>query len=262
MAAEPAVCVGVCGFCRPQAELFTQFRALEVQQTFYWPPQLKTAERWRRTAPPDFVFTLKAFQAITHRHNERTYRKTKFSKAELEKCGGFGDTAVVRAAWETTRKLAEAVEAAFVVFQCPPSFAATDETVTNAGNFFEWAKRGKLKFAWEPRHSSWTDDLIAEMCWKFDLVHTVDPLERESAWGEPHYYRLHGKRLGHYRYGYNYPYSNAELLELKQRIGLRPTYCMFNNIQMAVDAGRFERLLQGDITPGHHHRPTCRRAGA
>jgi uncharacterized protein YecE (DUF72 family) len=262
MTAEPAVCVGVCGFCRRQAELFTQFRTLELQQTFYWPPQLKTAERWRRSAPSDFVFTLKAFQAITHPYNERTYRKAKFSKAELEQCGGFRDTPVIRAAWETTRTLAEAVEASFVLFQCPPSMVATEESVSNASHFFDWAKRGKLKFAWEPRHASWTDELIAEMCWKFDLVHTVDPLERASVWGEPHYYRLHGKTLGHYRYGYNYPYSDAELREIKRRVGPGPAYCMFNNMQMAVDAERFERLLQEDMKPGHQHLTDCRRASA
>src|SRR5689334_359445 len=74
-----SVRIGVCGFCLPQSELFRRFKLLEVQQTFYWPPQLKTVERWRRTAPEDFEFTLKAFQAITHTHNYRTYRKARFS---------------------------------------------------------------------------------------------------------------------------------------------------------------------------------------
>src|SRR6187401_1571536 len=119
--------IGVCGFCLAQAELFRRFDLLEVQQTFYWPPQLKTVERWRRTAPSDFEFTLKAFQAIMHRYNQRTYRKVRFAADELAQCGGFCDTQVVRDAWELTHTLADALAATFVVFQCPPSFAVTEE---------------------------------------------------------------------------------------------------------------------------------------
>jgi len=249
MKRESAIQLGVCGFCLPQAQLFEHFCALEVQQTFYWPPQLKTVERWRRTAPPDFEFTVKAFQAITHTYNHRTYRKAKFSEAELAQCGGFCDTPVVRAAWETTRLIADALAATFVVFQCPPSLEATDDNVRHARSFFRWAERGSLRFAWEPRHETWTDDLIAELCRELQLIHAVDPLERQSVSGEPRYYRLHGKSLGHYRYGYNYPYSDAELLELKRRCEAGPTYCMFNNMQMAKDTERFARLCEQELSP-------------
>jgi uncharacterized protein YecE (DUF72 family) len=239
---------GVCGFCLPQARLFSSFKCLEVQQTFYWPPKLQTVERWRRMAPTEFEFTLKAFQAITHSYNHRTYRKVRFSLDELTQCGGFRDTQVVRSAWELTRSLAAALESEYIVFQCPPSFAATDETVRDVRAFFGWATRGKLRFAWEPRHSTWTRDLISSLCCELDLIHTVDPFEQESVWGEPRYYRLHGKSLGSYRYDYDYRYSDAELATLAQRLADAPSYCMFNNKQMAVDAERFERLLAGEAS--------------
>ncbi len=235
--------IGVCGFCLPQTQLFSTFGCLEVQQTFYWPPQLKTVERWRRTAPADFEFTLKAFQAITHSYNHRTYRKVRFNPDELAQCGGFRDTAVVRSAWELTRSLAVALDSEFVVFQCPPSFAATDETIRSVRAFFSWATRGKLRFAWEPRHATWTVELITSLCRELDLIHTVDPFEQESVWGEPRYYRLHGRALGGYRYDYDYRYSDAELASLEQRFANASAYCMFNNKQMAADAERFERLL-------------------
>src|SRR3954471_4566829 len=134
--------IGVCGFCVSQSELFRRFNLLEVQQTFYWPPQLKTVERWRRTALTDFEFTLKAFQAITHPYNNRTYRKAKFSADELAQCGEFCDTPVVRGAWETTRVLARALEATIVVFQCPPSLDANENNIGQLRRFFEWAERG------------------------------------------------------------------------------------------------------------------------
>jgi uncharacterized protein YecE (DUF72 family) len=240
---------GVCGFCLPQQELFHRFRVMEVQQTFYWPPQLKTVERWRRTAPEDFEFTLKAFQAITHTFNRRTYRKTKFSQDELMQCGAFRDTPIVRAAWNLTRLLAVALESTLVVFQCPPSLKATDENVRRLRQFFHWASRGKLRFGWEPRHDTWSPQLIAELCRELDLIHVVDPFERQSFYGSPNYYRLHGKAIGGYRYDFNHPYSDEELQELLARCDGAPSYCMFNNIQMATDATKFQNLASAEVAP-------------
>jgi uncharacterized protein YecE (DUF72 family) len=245
--------IGVCGFCLPQAELFRKLKLLEVQQTFYWPPQLKTVERWRRTAPPDFEFTLKAFQAITHTYNHRTYRKVRFSADELAQCGGFRDTRVVRDAWELTHTLAEALSATIVVFQCPPSFAATEENVGHLKRFFHWASRGQLRFAWEPRHSTWTPAIVGELCRELDLIHTVDPFEQESVFGEPRYFRLHGTAVGGFRYEYDHPYSEVELRKLEQLCERASTYCLFNNKQMPADAGRFIEIAQPAAVASHRN---------
>lgn len=66
--------VGTCGFPEAQARLFRDFGILEVQRTFYRPPRVTTAERWRREAPTGFVFTLKAWQLVTHEASSPTYR--------------------------------------------------------------------------------------------------------------------------------------------------------------------------------------------
>ena len=69
--------VGTCGFAEAQQRLFRDFTVLEVQQTFYQPPRVSTAQRWRSTAPNDFIFTLKAWQLITHEATSPTYRRLK-----------------------------------------------------------------------------------------------------------------------------------------------------------------------------------------
>jgi uncharacterized protein YecE (DUF72 family) len=233
---------GVCGFCRPQAELFQRFKLLEVQQTFYRPPQRKTVERWRAIAPDDFEFTLKAYQTITHAGESPTYRKARLSADQRAQCGGFCDTPIVREGWQVTRELAAALEATFVVFQCPPRFDATEANVAHLRQFVHWAQRDKLRFAWEPRHKTWTSELIRALCQELDLVHAVDPLEQPSIWGELRYYRLHGTLLGDFRYDYGHPYTDAELREIHRRCLPGPTYCLFNNKQMVEDATRFEQL--------------------
>lgn len=234
---------GVCGFCLAQSQVFRRFKLMEIQQTFYWPPQLKTVERWRRDAPADFEFTLKAFQAITHVGTSPTYRKAKLSFDDRQLCGNFADNEVVRNAWATTLKLAEALQATIAVFQCPPSFAAVNENISQMRQFFHWAPRGKLLFAWEPRHESWSDKLIGEICRELDLIPTGDPLQREiPTVGNPRYFRLHGAHLGRFTYRYDHPYTEQELIEVL-RLCMRGTvYCMFNNKQMADDATRFASL--------------------
>lgn len=238
---------GVCGFCLPQAEVFRRFRLMETQQTFYWPPQVKTAERWRAAAPPDFEFTVKAFQAITHPGTSPTYRRTRFSDAERAACGHFQDTPTVRDAWQKTLAIAEALESKIAVFQCPPRFDASDANVLQLRRFFQWAPRGRLRFAWEPRHETWTARLIAELCQELDLLHAVDPLEQPSHFGTPRYYRLHGKPLGRFRYEYNYVYSDEQLREIRERCLPGPTYCLFNNIPMATDVERFCQMVDQSI---------------
>jgi uncharacterized protein YecE (DUF72 family) len=184
--------IGVCGICLSQAELFRRFALMEDQQTFYWPPQLKTVERWRRDAPADFEFTLKAFQATTHPAFSPTYRRARFSAAQKRDCGNFRNTQVVRDAWATTLSLANVLEATIAVFQCPPKFNATEEYIAQLRRFFHWAPRGSLRFAWESRHVTWTDELITDLCSELDLIQAGDPLERASLVGSPQYFRLYG----------------------------------------------------------------------
>lgn len=234
--------MGVCGFCVPQTELFRRFRLLEVQQTFYKPPQRKTVQRWRQLASEGFEFTLKAYQVITHAGYSPTYRKTKLTAQQLKECGGFCDSPLVREAWETTRILAADLAATYVVFQCPPKFDASPKNVAQLRGFFHTAMRDSLRFVWEPRHATWTPNLIESLCHELDLIHAVDPLESTSVFGTPRYFRLHGKALGQYRYDYDHPYSEAELDLIYRSCSEVSTYCLFNNKQMATDAERFERL--------------------
>jgi uncharacterized protein YecE (DUF72 family) len=138
--------------------------------------------------------------------------------------------------------LAADLAATVVVFQCPPRFDASEPNISQVRRFFNWAARGRLRLAWEPRHVTWTAELVTSLCRELDLIHAVDPLESPSAYGTPRYFRLHGKSLGGFRYDYDYPYSDAELELIDQKCRGADTYCLFNNMQMAVDAERFERI--------------------
>ena len=89
-------------------------------------------------------------------------------------------------------------------------------------------------FAWEPR-GGWSEERIESLCQELDLVHCVDPSEREALFGKIGYFRLHGGP------GYRHSYSDEELEQIKERV--KGGYLLFNNITMYDDALRFMKLL-------------------
>lgn len=233
--------IGCCGFRLSQAEYVKRFSAVEVQQTFYQPPQVKTLERWRADAPPDFEFTLKAWQLITHEARSPTYRRLKreLTETEKEEAGSFRPTAIVQAAWEVTLACAEALKATRVLFQCPSSFTPTSEHVRNLREFFTRIKRPRnLSCLWEPR-GNWPAQLISELCRELDLTHVVDPYAARTLTPERCYYRLHG------RTGWRYQYEDDELSELITMLPPKGvSYVFFNNVRMLDDATRFQQLAR------------------
>ena len=233
------ISIGCCGFAKAQAEYYRHLQAIEIQKTFYQLPRLKTAQRWREEAPEGFEFTLKAWQLITHHPRSPTYRRLRMEipEEERDRYGFFQPTDEVFQAWEKTKRIAEALRARIVVFQCPASFAPSDEHKDNMRFFFGEIERGDLTFAWEPR-GEWGDEEIKELCRQLDLVHCVDPFQRRPVYGDFAYFRLHG--IG----GYRYRYTDEDLTRLLEWCRqFDRVYCFFNNVSMWESALRFRQLL-------------------
>jgi uncharacterized protein YecE (DUF72 family) len=230
--------VGCCGFPGAQKKYYELFKVIEIQQTFYQLPEIKTAEKWRTAAPPGFEFTMKAWQLITHLPSSPTYRRLRdrVDPGKAERYGGFRATAEVLDAWKRTAAFARTLGASIIVFQCPASFRPLEHNVNNMEAFFKAIDRAGFIFAWEPR-GAWPDDLVVSLCEELGLIHCVDPFKNEALLGDMDYFRLHG--VG----GYQYTYRDDELKELKKKTGGKPAYVMFNNSTMKEDALRFINLL-------------------
>jgi uncharacterized protein YecE (DUF72 family) len=241
--------VGCCGWPVARARYVAELDLVEVQQSFYNLPRLATGQRWRAEVPAGFEFVLKAPQLITHDPTSPTYRRLRrpLSAPERARYGAFRPTPEVHAVWQATLELARALGSALVLFQCPPSFTPTSEHVRHLTRFFETIDRGGLRLAWEPR-GDWPPAQVRALCRRLDLIHAVDPFQRASVWGEPAYYRLHGRGGPHYRY------SDADLADLRVRVGPGPAWVLFNNTAMWDDARRFRRLVAG----GHERNPPGR----
>ena len=204
--------VGCCGFPRAHNKYFRAFRVIEVQQTFYQPPVLKTAERWRSEAPSDFEFTLKAWQLITHESKSPTYRRLRlpWSEKKLSQCGSFKPSEEVQWAWEKTQEMAQTLGAQLLVFQTPASFQPSSENKKNLRQFFKGINRGEFLFVWEPR-GFWKGEDVGELCEDLNLIHGVDPFKNEPRFGTIRYFRIHGIT------GYRYRFNKKDLGTLRKK---------------------------------------------
>jgi uncharacterized protein YecE (DUF72 family) len=240
--AEMPPVIGCCGWSEAQARYLSHFPVIEIQSTFYDPPAVKVAAKWRALASPEFSFCMKAWQLITHTPSSPTYRRLRspVSSSEHDLFGSFRDTEQVWNAWQKTREIAEALRASVLVFQCPASFQPTRVNAKNLSRFFHKIGPQTFRVAWEPR-GPWPASLVYELCAEHGLIHCVDPFVNRSVYGNSLYWRLHGKGA------YSYRYTDADLSELKAMLPLGPTgqsgYVLFNNLSMKDDADRFGGLL-------------------
>lgn len=251
---DPPYLVGCCGWSEGKARYFADFPAVEMQSTFYEPPSVALASKWRALAPDSFHFCMKAWQLITHTPASPTYRrlKSKLSPAECELVGSFRHTEQVWLAWERTASIARVLRARIILFQCPASFRPERENIHNLRSFFSSIEREEFQFAWEPR-GEWPAGTVQQLCGELNLIHCIDPFKADAATtartaGDAAnagvtYWRLHG------RGGYAYRYSDGDLADLMKMLLKQtedvsgPAYVFFNNIWMKDDALKFRDLI-------------------
>lgn len=233
--------VGCCGFPVNKKEYYKNFSLVELQTTFYEiPAKLETVKRWKKEAPKDFEFTLKAFQIITHEAKSPTYKRLKRKFGNPQNYGFFKNTKEVFKAWEMTKKIAEILEAKIVVFQCPSSFEPERENIRNLRKFFTTISNKNFIYVWEPR-GKWDEELIKKLCQELNLVHCTDPFKKRPLFGKINYFRLHGKP----DYNLYYEYTKEDLKELLKFCDKKENYVLFNNLSMAKDAQEFQKLIHG-----------------
>ena len=243
--------IGTCGWSASRSKYYERFRVVEIQRTFYKLPRSSTAEKWRREAPVDFEFSVKAWQVLTHSPRSPTWRKSglEAGRGEADRYGLLRPTEENFRAWERVAEVCEILRARVCVFQTPPSFGYSEENASRVEAFFSSIDRRGLVLAWEPR-GTWREhlDAVERLCESLDLVHVVDVLRLEPARvGDIAYFRLHG--LGGREVNYRYKYTDedlARLAELVSRYGAAcsEVYVMFNNVYMFDDASRLKELLR------------------
>ena len=237
----PDARIGLCGFTMAFADYVREFGGVEVQQTFYQPPGDATLLRWRRSAPPRFEFTLKAWQLITHEASSPTYRRLRLPLGADERRdrGGLRSTPVVLAAWNRTLECTRLLRATAVLLQRPRSFRATPENTERMRAFLTTVERPDgVRILWEPR-GPWPPELVRGLCRELDLVHVVDPLAGTTVTPERTYLRLHGVT------GARHVHTDHELAAVAASLPSDGTaHVLFNNLPPIGDARRFAAMVR------------------
>jgi uncharacterized protein YecE (DUF72 family) len=198
-----------------------RFDAVEINSSFHRPHQRKTYERWARSTPAGFRFSVKLPKAISH-------------EQQLADCGALLD----RFAGEVTG-LGDKL--AVLLLQLPPKFAF-DKRATN--RFFrELRRRIDVPIACEPRHASWFTPGVYDWLAEHRVARVAaDPAPAADAgetagWDGLAYYRWHGSPRVYYS-----EYDAAALavlggrLERQRQRGV-PAWCIFDNTASGAALG-------------------------
>lgn len=215
--------VGCCGYPVGRKRYQEIFRLVEINRTFYKIPKISTVIKWRKEAPADFEFTVKAHQDISHKYKLKLEDSLK--------------------PFETMKTICKNLAAKILLIQTPASFKPN--RLKDAENFFRGIRREELIVVWETRGPLWENEETRErlriVLESLDVSHVTDPFRSLPAYsGSVVYLRLHGSgsRM------YYYQYSNEELAELHRIVKSldsngKEVYVLFNNLSMFEDASRF-----------------------
>lgn len=219
----PRICIGTSGWnydhwkgvfypetCKKNKWLefyANTFSTLEVNATFYRHMKQSTFEKWRRTTPDGFLWSVKANRFITH------IRRLQEVADALEKF--FGSVSALK------EKLG------VVLFQLPPSLVF-DRAVFDS--FCALLPEGH-RYSLEARHESWTSDEALALMGKNNIAWCISDTAgrypyREAVTADFTYIRLHGSRR---LYASAYTPDELASWAAKIRAFNRDTYVYFDN---------------------------------
>lgn len=210
-----------------------RLNAVEINSSFYRPHQRKTYERWARSTPAGFSFSVKMSKAITH-------------EARLTDCDAMLDRFVA----EVTG-LGDKLGVLLV--QLPPSFSF-DKRV--ADRFFRALReRIDTPAALEPRHRSWFKPDVTAWLADISIARVAaDPAPvaeagEASGWAGLAYYRWHGSpRIYFSDYDASALASLKRKLDESRRRGV-PTWCIFDNTALGAALGNALALARSTVRP-------------
>ena len=220
-----------------ELEYYSQFfNTVEINSSFYRPPNPGYVYNWVRRVPEDFLFTVKLWQKFTH---PKMYKEATGEEAAIS----MQDVDIFKRSIEP---LLKSDKLGALLAQFPPSFRndSFGQQVINAvSRLF-----GQYRLAVELRHRSWSDDPnIAKLLKEYNVawVQIDEPKFKSSIaqdlplTSDMAYFRFHGRNAETWWTGdsetrYKYLYSAEEIEELADRVKTtagqtKLLFTLFNN---------------------------------
>ena len=220
-----------------ELEYYSQFfNTVEINSSFYRPPNPGYVYNWVRRVPKDFLFTVKLWQKFTH---PKMYKEATGEEAAIS----LQDVDVFKRSIEP---LLKSDKLGALLAQFPPSFrndSLGQRVLTAVSRLF-----GQYRLAIELRHRSWSDDPdIAQLLKEHNVawVQIDEPKFKSSIAQElpltsdMAYFRFHGRNAETWWTGdsetrYEYLYSGEEIEDLAERVKsaagqAKLMFALFNN---------------------------------
>ncbi len=213
---------------QPKLKAYAEvFNFVEVNSTFYEYPDPKVMEKWRRIVSPDFTFSVRCHQDLTHRIGLKPADEAYHVLGQMVAyCG------ILRAPW--------------LVLETPASYVLDDQTVDEASALLASANLHGVRLAWEPRAQ--VTRKAQKMMQEHNIAHAVD-LSRETPLfaSDAIYTRLFGK--GNHNI---YQFSDDELKQIDNKILLskaKTVSLAYHGVRMYTDALRFAHYKKTGTFP-------------
>lgn len=197
------------------------FSFVEVNYTFYRYPSISMVERWRRTVPKDFTFTVRCHQDLTHRVGLRP-----------------DDQAY--ATFSQMISICRILDAPFLHLLTPRSYIFDHEQIRHAKDFFSSIDTKGIRLAWEAR-SQKTAKLV-KLMQDLNIVHSVDISKEDLGDSDAIYTRIFGKGKHNI-----YQFTDKELKEIDKKIvdaKARMALVTWHGVKMTSDATRFKKFKE------------------
>ena len=204
-----------------ELEYYSQFfNTVEINSSFYRPPNPEYVYNWAKRVPQDFLFTVKLWQKFTH---PRMYKEATGEEAAISQ----NDVDLFNHSIEPLVKYGKL---GALLAQFPPSFKNDGYGQQILGAVIR--AFGRYRLAIELRHSSWSDDKNTATFLKENNVAWVqidEPKFQSSIAAEVPltsdlaYFRFHGRNKEMWWKGdsesrYRYLYSAEEMDELSGKV--------------------------------------------
>jgi uncharacterized protein YecE (DUF72 family) len=210
---------------KPQLKAYSEiFNFVEVNNTFYRYPSTQTVERWRRTVPKAFTFSVRCHNDLTHKI-------------------GLRPTDEAYEVFYKVKQFAEILQTPYLVLETPSGYAINDETK----DFLSSLNLKGITLVWEYRAP--VTQNVTQLMHDFNIVHCVDLSNQKPSYKlDVTYSRLFGK--GEHNI---YQFTGDELLEIQrhaENTGSKTVILAFHGLRMNNDALRFQQhLVTGKFLP-------------
>jgi uncharacterized protein YecE (DUF72 family) len=214
------ITIGCAGFPVPATRYFKEFLFVEVQETHVSQPGTGTIRRWRREAPPGFVFALLAPREIGQE--------------------GFREGKVTESALKNLTDVAKELAGQTAVFVAPADFSASRANKSAVKDFLSAVRRKYKRIVWEPP-LSWDADEAHGLATESGATAARDPLISGTTTASFGYYRLPGP-AGH-KSRYEDP-AIERLAGIALANKNEHATFVFTNVDMFADAKRLKKAMK------------------